>query len=139
MYSEDEKRKIIMDYYLNKRNRVDEFNNKNYHEIYKHSTSCVDELTLYYNDEKNDFKIKAKGCAIFLSSSEIFIERIKELGFSKKDILSNSFQKLVDKREILDDNEKEILGKLMIYENVAKHLNRKECALLIKQVFENIK
>lgn len=137
LYSDSEKRKIIMDYYLNRRNRLDDFQNKQYKNVYIHSTQCVDEIYLYYNDKKNDFKFVGQGCAIFLSSTEIFIERIKELGFENLKKLSDAFNKLVEK-EKLNNNEIEMLEKLNIFENVSKHLNRKECALLITKAFEKI-
>lgn len=136
-YNEDEKRKIIMDYYMNKRNRVDKFENQNYQFKYLHSSSCVDEITLFYNGNKNDFKMVSQGCAVFLSASEIFIERLLELGWDKKDILIDSFFKLVEKKEISNE-ERKILGKLNIYENVSKHLNRKECALMIANIIKSI-
>lgn len=137
-YSENEKRKIIMDYYQNPRNRINSFDDPNYQKEYIHSTSCIDEITLYFNQDKTDFKFTAQGCAIFLSSCEIFIERIKELGFNQKDHLINNFKNLVNKNQI-DNEQKMILEKLNIYENVSNHLNRKECALLICSIFETIK
>lgn len=137
LYKEDEKRKIIMDYYLNKRNRVDSFNDPKYQSIYLHSNSCVDEITLYFNESKDDFKMLAKGCAIFLSSCEIFVEIIKKLGFENKTLLINLYTKLINK-EYLDEQQKQMLDKLNVYENVSKHLNRKECALMITKVFLKI-
>lgn len=137
-YNENEKRKIIMDYYQNPRNRVESFDDSNYQKEYIHSSSCIDEITLYFNQDKTDFKFVAQGCAIFLSSCEIFIERIKELGFNQKDQIINNFKNLVNKNQI-DNEQKTMLEKLNIYENVANHLNRKECALLICSIFEAIK
>lgn len=138
LFNEDEKRKIIMDYYINRRNRVDEFNNPNYESVYLHSSSCVDEIKLFFNHDKTDFKFISQGCAIFLSSCEIFIEEIKNKGFKNNDRLIKSYENLVNKIEIPDE-EKEYLGKLNIYENVSNHLNRKECALMICNTFKKIK
>lgn len=137
-YNENDKRKIIMDYYLNPRNKVEKFSNSNYKNVYIHSSSCVDEIKLYFNKDKTDFKFEAQGCAIFLSSCEIFIEIIKTIGFDKKDILINNYRNLVNKKQINED-ERLMLDKLNIFENVSRHLNRKECALLICSIFELIK
>lgn len=137
LYSENEKRKMIMDYYLNPRNRLDSFENDNYKNTYLHSSSCVDEITLYFNEDKSDFKFIAQGCAIFISSTEIFIEEIKNKGFSNKDKLIACFKRLVNKEQ-LNDEERKYLSKLNIYENVSTHLNRKECALLIANIFSQI-
>ncbi len=138
LYSENEKRKIIMDYYINPRNRVEDFANKNYQKKYLHSLSCVDEITLFYNDQKNDWKFVANGCVIFLSSCEIFIEKIKDMGFEKKDQLIEIYEKLINNPKSVNDNEINTLDKLTVYENVHKHLNRKECALMISKIFKDI-
>lgn len=138
LYNENDKRKIIMDYYLNPRNRVESFSDKSYKKIYLHSSQCVDEISLFYNLEKNDYKFIGSGCAIFLSSVEIFIKRVNEIGFEKVNQIIETYKKMIDKVQISQEEEK-MLGELLIYENVAKHLNRKECALLITKVFEKIK
>ena len=54
-YNENEKRKIIMDYYSNPRARVEKPLNDELPNIYLHSSSCVDEMTLYYDLDKNEF------------------------------------------------------------------------------------
>lgn len=137
-YNENEKRKIIMDYYMNKRNRVDHFQNDEYEKVYIHSSSCVDEINFYFKNDFSDFKMVMNGCAIFLSSCEIFVELVQKKGIENKDKLIDLFRKLVDKKEKLTNQDKEFLEKLNVYENVNRHLNRKECALLITQVFEEI-
>lgn len=137
-YNENEKRKIIMDYYMNKRNRVDHFENDEYKKVYFHSPSCADEINLYFKSDFSDFKMVLKGCAIFSSSCEIFVELIQKKGIENKNKLIDLFRKLVDKKEQITNQDKEFLEKLNIYENVSKHLNRKECALSITQVFEEI-
>lgn len=137
-YNENDKRKIIMDYYQHSRNRVVSFTNNDYDKVYLHSSSCVDEITLYFNEDRTDFKFVAQGCAIFLSSCEIFIEIIQEIGFDQKDKLIKYYQDLVNQQQ-MKEKERMILGKLNIFENVARHLNRKECALLICSVFTLIK
>ena len=53
-YSENDKRKIIMDYYTNPRARIEKNDNPKYHSKYLHSSTCVDEITLYYDNDKKD-------------------------------------------------------------------------------------
>ncbi len=137
LYSEDEKREMIMDYYLNPRIRVDKFDDPNYEKYYLHSSSCVDEINLYINKKNNDIKVVAQGCAIFLSSVEIFIEKLSEIGFGNKNKLIDAYTRLVEKKSVSED-EKKLLGKLNIYENVSKHLNRKECALMIAKLIKTV-
>lgn len=136
LYNENDKRKMIMDYYTNPRARIEKNDNPKYKKQYLHSSTCVDEITLYYDEDKKDWKFVAQGCAIFLSSSEIFIERIKELGFENKDQLITTYEKLINFPKDITDEEKEFLKKLVIFENVNKHLNRKECALIIANIFK---
>lgn len=137
LYNDKEKREMIMDYYLNPKYKKNEIRNLDT-SIYQHSSSCVDEIKLNYEKENNFIEYKAKGCAVFLSACEIFIERFLEVGIENKDKLINNFINLVEKNKITE-KEKEFLGKLIIYENVKKHLNRLECALLITKVFDKIK
>ena len=127
-----------MDYYTNPRARIEKNDNSKYHSKYFHSSTCVDEITLYYDDDKKDLKFVAQGCAIFLSSSEIFIERIKEIGFENKNQLIETYEKLINFPENITNDEKEFLEKLIIFQNVNKHLNRKECALIISNIFKQI-
>ncbi len=137
-YSSDEKRAIIMDYYLNPRRKEKEDLNLDAMETYYyHSSNCVDEITLIKTIDKNDYSFKAVGCAIFLSSSEIFLEEAAKQEFKNVEALSLAFQKLINQTEMTDE-ELELVGKLSIYSNVKKHLNRVECALMVTKVFDKV-
>ena len=57
-----------------------------------------------------------------------------EIGLEQKQKLVKLFQNLVNQDRILTEEEKVLLGKLNIYENVKRHLNRVECALLITKI-----
>ncbi|MGL5617683.1 MAG: hypothetical protein ACRCWU_01355 [Metamycoplasmataceae bacterium] len=126
-----------MDYYLNPRRKKSvNFPTDNFKTYYHHSDNCVDEITLI-DIEGNDYAFQATGCAVFLSSSEIFLEEAAKDNFSNVKELSAAFKKLIN-QENMDEKEKEIIGKLNIFSNVKKHLNRVECALMITKVFEKI-
>ena len=131
-YSDDQKRQIIMDHYLNPRFKNDQLVIDETKMVYQHSSACVDEIWLDYQNQK--FSYQAKGCAIFISACDIFIERLVEIGIEQKEQLVKLFQNLVNQDQILTEQEKVLLGKLNIYENVKRHLNRVECALLITKI-----
>ena len=135
-YSDDQKRQIIMDHYLNPRFKNDQLVIDETKIVYQHSSACVDEIWLDYQDQS--FTYQAKGCAIFISACDIFIERLMEIGIEQKDQLIKLFRHLVNQDQELNDQEKNLLAKLNIYENVKRHLNRVECALLITRVMEKI-
>lgn len=136
LYNENKKRELIMEYYLNPKFKIIT-PNKNLESIYLHSSSCVDEITLFYDLKNNKYEYIAKGCAVFLSSVEIFIERIISLRLEEQQKIMNSYYKLLNKENI--SNEDYIfLDKLTIFENVKKHLNRLECALMIYYAFQKI-
>lgn len=136
LYSENEKREIIMNYYLNPKFKI---NNPNVElqSFYLHSSSCVDEITLFYDLNKNKYEYIAQGCAVFLSSVDIFIEKIVSLNLKDKNRLIEAYYKLVNKNNISNDDYL-FLDKLTVFENVKKHLNRLECALMIVELFKQI-
>ncbi|MGL5591836.1 MAG: iron-sulfur cluster assembly scaffold protein [Metamycoplasmataceae bacterium] len=136
-YNNDQKREMVMDYYLNPRRRKpDDFPLENLKTYYHHSNNCVDEITLIQLKE-NDYVFQGSGCAVFLASSEIFLEETAKNNFKNIKELSLAFEKLINHKD-MSDLEKQIVGKLNIFSNVKKHLNRVECALMITKVFEKI-
>lgn len=137
-YNSNQKREIIMDYYMNpKRKKAIEFDTKSFETYYHHSLNCVDEITLIKLIPKNDYCYKAVGCAVFLASTDIFLEEAAKTNFDDVDNLSLKFTKLIEQKDLTND-ELNSLGKLSIFSNVKKHLNRVECALIITKAFEKI-
>ncbi|AAT27564.1 iron-sulfur cluster assembly scaffold protein [[Mycoplasma] mobile] len=134
-FSNKEKTDIIMKHYSSPINKVEEIET-NSKSIYRHSASCVDEINLNLKIE-NDFLVDAKfqgvGCAVFLSSADIFLEEIKNKPLSKVNEIANAYFDLINKKE--SNNLK--IGKLAIFENVKIHLNRLECASLIYQAYND--
>lgn len=127
-----------MDYYKNpKRKKPMDFDLKNAKTYYHHSTNCVDEITLIRPKKENDYYYTAIGCAIFLASTEVFLEIAAINEFNNMDALVTNFKKLINQEE-LSESELISLGKLKIFSNVKKHLNRVECALMITKVIEKI-
>ncbi|MGL6124921.1 MAG: iron-sulfur cluster assembly scaffold protein [Metamycoplasmataceae bacterium] len=137
-YNSNQKREIIMDYYLHpKRKKSPDFITDNLQTYYHHSNNCVDEITLIKLDKENDYCYKAVGCAVFLASTDIFLEEAAKNNFSNISQLSSAFEKLVNQND-MTEKELEIIGKLSVFSNVKKHLNRVECSLMITEVFKKI-
>ena len=121
-----------------RRKKSSDFNTKGFKTYYHHSESCVDEITLIkLEDEKVDFVYMATGCAVFLASTDIFLEEASKDNFKNIKTLSLNFKNLINQNKMTDD-EFSSLEKLSVFSNVKKHLNRVECALMITKVFEKI-
>ena len=128
MYNPDQKRELIMNHYSKP-----EFKNNDIKSNIDHfSQQCVDELHI---EIKNDtVKWNGIGCAIFQSSTDIFISKIQ--GSSKENILE-----LVEKYENMINMtakplDEKFLGKLLVFNDVKKHLNRLHCANMVSQAFK---
>ncbi|MGL4343333.1 MAG: iron-sulfur cluster assembly scaffold protein [Metamycoplasmataceae bacterium] len=135
-YSDDEKRKIIMKHYLNPENRIENTDKIFDKKSYCHSDSCADDLSLFQKNEKLWFQ--GNGCAIYISSADIFISNYHKNNISL-DKMVLIYQKMLMNEENISDKEKEILGELLIFKNVKKQMNRLECALLITKGIEKLK
>ena len=130
------RRELIMKHYSTphlkstlKRNDIDAYSNH-----------CVDELHIQWEFEGDILK-KAnwdgQGCAVFQSSSDIFL--LLSIGKSKKEIkeLAINYENLINNNnEIIDES---MLKDLMIYKNVKTQLNRLDCANMISQAILKIK
>lgn len=127
---EDLKRKVIMKHYMTPSHKVDNFENDiNTHEI--HSQHCVDKMNFQIKlNKKNQVeyaKFQGEGCAIFLSSVDIFFDLIKNQNLEQVNKIIEEYNKLIEQK--IDYSE--FLNNLNIYHNVKTHLNRLECARLV--------
>ncbi|MCK5806941.1 MAG: hypothetical protein KAG91_00925 [Mycoplasmataceae bacterium] len=125
MYNPEQKRELIMKHYSTPTFKREEITSS----IDHFSQQCVDELHIQLS--KDEVLWSGVGCAIFQSSSDIFISKIQNS--SKEEIL-----KLVENYEnMINDNgesfNEELLGELLIFRDVKKHLNRLHCANMISQ------
>ena len=103
-------------------------------DISKYSSQCVDELHIQFEwngDILKTAKWDGIGCAVFQSSSDIFIGLM--IGKTKKMIknLVDNYENLINQNG--KEYNKELLGELMIYQNVKAQLNRLNCANMISQ------
>lgn len=124
------KRELIMKHYSYPHNKKEL--DKNDPTIVSHySTKCVDEVHLNIVIEDNvisDISFDGQGCAVHIASADIMIDMVKEKTIEQvSELLRNYFNMISQSGEY----DSELLGKLMIFENVAAHLNRLHCAVMI--------
>ncbi len=122
------KRQIIMDHYLKPLNKGVIHNEQ---PLIFFSKYCVDKLSLYVQivDQKIiNISFEGEGCAIFLASTDLMIETIKNKTIAEvKNILINYIH-LINQVPPYDE---EVLKKLVIFNNVKAQLNRLYCAEII--------
>lgn len=124
----DFKRALILENYQNPQNRGLTHDSA-YISINTNSKSCIDEINLELKIEDNiikDIKFDGEACAICTSSTSIMTKTLigKSVDEAKK-IIEN-FENMIDEKEY---NE-EILGEAVVYNDISKQPNRKNCALL---------
>ena len=134
-YNPMQKRKIIMDRYSNPQNKGTLENSEI---IERFSTQCVDKVKLFLKwngDILRDIKHESEGCAVFLSSVDLFIDYIK--GKDKKDIqqIVKEYDNMINQTTKYNA---ELLGELTIFDNVKTHLNRLLCANMISEALKTI-
>lgn len=135
---ENFRRAIILENYQNPKNRglIDD---DSYKFISTDSKSCIDQIDLQIKVENNivkDIKFDGEACAICTSSTSIMINTL--IGKSVDEALNiiHNFENMIDEKEYNND----ILEEAVVYSDISKQPNRKNCALLtwrdIKEVLE---
>ena len=125
---ENLKREIILEHYKNPLNRglIDD---DSYLKENTNNTSCIDEIDLMVKVEDNkikDIRFDGEACAICTSSTSLMIESLIGKDINEvKEILTN-YLNMIDNKEY----DKELLGTLNVYSDIAMQPNRKKCALL---------
>ena len=130
------RREIILENYQEPLNRglVED---DSYLKVNTNSESCIDNLDFMMKIEDNtikDIRFDGEACAISTSASSIMIRRL--LGKSveeAKNILDN-YLKMIQE----EDYDKELLGELLVYDEIYKQPNRKGCALLPSEAIEKM-
>ena len=122
------RREIILDNYQDPVNKklVDD---DSYVRINTHSDSCIDNLDFMMKIEDNkiiDICFDGEACAISTSASSIMIKNLigKSVDEAKK-ILENYFKMIKE-----EEYDEELLGELIVYNEISKQPNRINCALL---------
>ena len=130
------RRAIILDNYQNPKNRG-LVNDKDYILKNTNNESCIDNLDIMVKVENNiikDIVFDGEACAISTSATSIIIKTLlgKDVTTAKK-ILVN-YNNMINNVEY----DREILGELVVYDEIYKQANRKKCALLPSEAIEKI-
>ena len=122
------RREIILDNYQNPTNRG-LINDSHYMKENTNNESCIDNLDIEMkveNDIITDIRFDGEACAISTSATSIMIKTlIGKTTMEARKILQN-YDNMISEKEY-DSN---LLGELIIYDEIYKQPNRKTCALL---------
>ncbi len=128
------RREIMLDNYEHPMNRglVDD---DSYIKINTNNESCIDNLDIMYKIEDGklvDIRFDGEACAISTSATSIMIKSL--VGKTKDEIIRivENYENMIDEKEY-DSN---LLGELIVYNEIYRQPNRKKCALL---PFESVK
>ena len=122
------KREIIMENYLNPKNRMD-IADTSYMKVNTNNESCIDNLDIYilFKDDKIvDIKFNGEACAISTSSTSIMINNLIGMNLNEAKNYIDNFDNMINEK----DYDKEILNEALVYDDIYKQNNRKKCAFL---------
>lgn len=122
------RREIILDNYQNPTNRG-LINDSHYIKENTNNESCIDNLDIEMkveNDIITDIRFDGEACAISTSATSIMIKTLigKTTNDARK-ILKNYDNMILEK-----EYDEDVLGELIVYDEIYKQPNRKTCALL---------
>ncbi len=135
---EETKREIILENYMHPDNRRDG-DQEGYLKENTNNESCIDNLNIYVKINNNtieDIYFNGEACAISTSSVSIMIHNL--IGKTIKEALDyiDNFEKMIEGKEY----DESILNDAIVYNEIHKQNNRKNCAYLpyrgIKKILE---
>lgn len=130
------RREIILDNYQEPMNRG-LIEDNSYIKTRTSSESCIDDLSFMMKIENGvvkDIRFDGEACAISTSATSIMIRSL--IGKSVEDarkILTN-YSNMINEKEY----DEELLGELVVYDEICKQPNRKNCALLPENAIEKM-
>ena len=130
------KREIILDNYQDPMNRglVED---GSYLKENTNNESCIDNIDMMMKIEDNiikDIVFDGEACAISTSATSIMIRSLIGKGVDEALKIIKNFQNMIEEK----DYDKDLLGELIVYEDIAKQPNRKTCALLTSNAVINM-
>lgn len=135
------KKMIILENYQNPKNRG-LIQDNSYEQINTNSKSCIDQIDLQIKVEDNivkDIRFDGEACAICTSSTSIMINTLIGKNINEALNIIDNFNAMIEEKEY----DEEILKEAIVYSDIAKQPNRKNCALLTwrgtKEVLERKK
>lgn len=130
------RREIILDNYQEPMNRG-LIEDDSYIKTRTSSESCIDDLSFMMKIEDGvvkDIRFDGEACAISTSATSIMIRSL--IGKSVEDarkILTN-YSNMINEK----DYDEELLGELVVYDEICKQPNRKNCALLPENAIDKM-
>ena len=130
------RREIILDNYQEPMNRG-LIEDDSYIKTRTSSDSCIDDLSFMMKIEDGvvkDIRFDGEACAISTSATSIMIRSL--IGKSVEDarkILTN-YSNMINEKEY----DEELLGELVVYDEICKQPNRKNCALLPENAIDKM-
>ena len=130
------RREIILDNYQETMNRG-LIEDDSYIKTRTSSESCIDDLSFMMKIEDGvvkDIRFDGEACAISTSATSIMIRSL--IGKSVEDarkILTN-YSNMINEKEY----DEELLGELVVYDEICKQPNRKNCALLPENAIDKM-
>ena len=137
--NEELKKIIILENYQNPINK-EVVNDDRYIKVNTNNESCIDNLDFMMKIDDGkiiDIRFDGEACAISTSASSIMIRRL--IGKSVEDAIKilNNYKNMISEKEY----DEELLGELIVYDEISKQPNRINCALLpsvaIEKMLEN--
>lgn len=132
------KKAIILENYQNPHNRG-LTHDSSYISINTNSKSCIDEINLELKIEDDiikDIKFDGEACAICTSSTSIMTTSLIGKTVKEAENIINNFENMIDEK----DYDEKILNEAVVYSDISKQPNRKNCALLtwkgVKEVLD---
>ncbi len=136
---ENLRRDIILDNYQNPRNKETVLDER-YIKVNSNNESCIDDINIYVLIEDNilkDIKFDGDACAISTSSTSIMIQNLIGKSIEEAKLYIKNFEAMVNEL----DYDSELLNESIVYNEIYKQNNRKNCALLpyvgIKKILNN--
>ena len=130
------RREIILDTYQEPMNRG-LIEDDSYIKTRTSSESCIDDLSFMMKIEDGvvkDIRFDGEACPISTSATSIMIRSL--IGKSVEDarkILTN-YSNMINEKEY----DEELLGELVVYDEICKQPNRKNCALLPENAIDKM-
>lgn len=130
------RREIILDNYQEPMNRG-LIEDDSYIKTRTSSESCIDDLSFMMKIEDGvvkDIRFDGEACAISTSATSIMIRSLigKNVEDARK-ILTN-YSNMINEKEY----DEELLGELVVYDEICKQPNRKNCALLPENAIDKM-
>ena len=130
------RREIILDNYQEPMNRG-LIEDDSYIKTRTSSESCIDDLSFMMKIEDGvvkDIRFDGEACAISTSATSIMIRSL--IGKSVEDArkILTDYSNMINEKEY----DEELLGELVVYDEICKQPNRKNCALLPENAIDKM-